>query len=115
MNTKTVIDAVKARITNSTRTPQTSRCAVLRPFPELIDQTTDTLRRALIEDRPGRAGARAVSDALRVNLIVTIPAAAGRPGSFLAYATAGLSSNIMGLAGIAIAIGVLVERRHRRH
>src|SRR6185436_15915827 len=76
----------------------------------LIGQTVDTLRRALIEE----IGLVTLAHILflmhfRSILIVTIPLPLAVLGSFLAMYYAGLSANIMSLAGIAIAIGVLVD------
>ncbi|MFN7981724.1 MAG: CusA/CzcA family heavy metal efflux RND transporter [Vicinamibacterales bacterium] len=111
VNTKTVIDAVKARITQIQ--PGLPPDVTIVPFydrSELIDQTTDTLRRALIEEIVLVTLAHVLFLMhFRSILIVTIPLPLAVLGSFLAMHYAGLSSNIMSLAGIAIAIGVLVD------
>jgi copper/silver efflux system protein len=111
VNTKTVIDAVKARIAQIQ--PGLPPDVTIVPFydrSELIDQTTDTLRRALIEEILLVTLAHVLFLMhFRSILIVTIPLPLAVLGSFLAMHYAGLSSNIMSLAGIAIAIGVLVD------
>ena len=77
----------------------------------LIEQAVDTLRHALIEEiAAGHAGARRLPDALPLD--PDRHASRCRwpcSSSFLGMYYAGISSNIMSLAGIAIAIGVLVD------
>jgi len=111
VNTKTVIDAVKARIAQiQPGLPPDVRIVPFYDRSELIDQTTDTLRRALIEEILLVTLAHVLFLMhFRSILIVTIPLPLAVLGSFLAMHYAGLSSNIMSLSGIAIAIGVLVD------
>ena len=111
VNTKTVIEAVKARIAQIQ--PGLPPDVTIVPFydrSELIDQTTDTLRRALVEEILLVTLAHVLFLMhFRSILIITIPLPLAVLGSFLAMHYAGLSSNIMSLSGIAIAIGVLVD------
>ncbi len=111
VNAKTVIEAVKARIVQLQ--PGLPPDVTIQPFYDrsaLIDQTTATLRRALIEEILLVTLAHVLFLMhVRSILIVTIPLPLAVLGSFLAMHYAGLSANIMSLAGIAIAIGVLVD------
>jgi copper/silver efflux system protein len=77
---------------------------------ELIQQVIGTLRAALIEEIVLVTLAHIVFLMhFRSILIVTLPLPLAVVASFLAMYYAGISSNIMSLAGIAIAIGVLVD------
>src|SRR5439155_18245594 len=77
---------------------------------ELIEQASETLRRALIEEILLVTLAHLVFLMhFRSILIVTIPLPLAVLSAFLRMYYAGISSNIMSLAGIAIAIGVLVD------
>ena len=77
---------------------------------ELIDQAVGTLRTALIEEIVLVTLAHVVFLMhFRSILIVTIPLPLAVLVAFLGMHYAGVSSNIMSLAGIAIAIGVLVD------
>jgi len=111
VNTKELIDAVKARIAQIA--PGLPHGVTLVPFydrSDLIEQTVDTLRTALIEEIALVTLAHVVFLMhLRSILIVTIPLPLAVLMSFLGMYYAGISSNIMSLAGIAIAIGVLVD------
>ncbi len=111
VNTKAVIDAVRARIAEIT--PGLPPGVTIVPFydrSELIEQVTDTLRTALIEEIALVTLAHVVFLLhVRSILIVTIPLPLAVLLSFLGMYYAGISSNIMSLAGIAIAIGVLVD------
>ena len=111
VNTKEVIDAVKARITQIA--PGLPPGVTIVPFydrSELIEQAVDTLRIALIEEIALVTLAHVVFLMhFRSILIVTIPLPLAVLLSFLGMYYAGISSNIMSLAGIAIAIGVLVD------
>src|SRR6187397_2250418 len=111
VNTKTVIDAVKARIAQIQ--PGLPEGVTIAPFYDrstLIEQATGTLRRALIEEIVLVTLAHVVFLMhFRSILIVTIPLPLAVLISFLGMYYAGISSNIMSLAGIAIAIGVLVD------
>jgi copper/silver efflux system protein len=111
VNTKDVIDAVKARIAQIQ--PGLPPGVKLVPFydrSELIEQAVDTLRRALIEEILLVTLAHVVFLMhFRSILIVTLPLPLAVLMSFLGMYYAGVTSNIMSLAGIAIAIGVLVD------
>src|SRR5688500_2733777 len=111
VNTKEVIDAVKARIAQIQ--PGLPEGVTIAPFYDrstLIEQATGTLRRALIEEIVLVTLAHVVFLMhFRSILIVTIPLPLAVLISFLGMYYAGISSNIMSLAGIAIAIGVLVD------
>jgi Cu(I)/Ag(I) efflux system membrane protein CusA/SilA len=111
VNTKDVIDAVKARIAQIA--PGLPEGVTIVPFYDrsgLIEQAVDTLRTALIEEIALVTLAHVVFLMhLRSILIVTIPLPLAVLMAFLGMYYAGISSNIMSLAGIAIAIGVLVD------
>jgi Cu(I)/Ag(I) efflux system membrane protein CusA/SilA len=110
-NTKQVIDAVKARIAQIE--PGLPAGVKIVPFYDrstLIEQAIDTLRQALLEEMALVTLAHVVFLMhVRSILIVTIPLPLAVLLSFLGMYYAGISSNIMSLAGIAIAIGVLVD------
>jgi Cu(I)/Ag(I) efflux system membrane protein CusA/SilA len=111
VNTKKVIDAVKARIAQIQ--PGLPAGVKIVPFYDrssLIEQSVDTLRHALIEEIALVTLAHVIFLMhFRSILIVTIPLPLAVLISFLGMYYAGISSNIMSLAGIAIAIGVLVD------
>jgi Cu(I)/Ag(I) efflux system membrane protein CusA/SilA len=111
VNTKALIDAVKARIAQIQ--PGLPPDVQIVPFydrSDLIEQSTDTLRRALVEEIALVTLAHIVFLMhVRSILIVTAPLPLAVLLSFLGMYYAGISSNIMSLAGIAIAIGVLVD------
>ena len=111
VNTKDVIDAVKARIAQIQ--PGLPPGVTIVPFydrSELIERSVDTLRSALIEEIVLVTLAHIVFLMhFRSILIVTIPLPLAVLLSFLGMHYVGLSANIMSLAGIAIAIGVLVD------
>ncbi len=111
VNTKEVIDAVKTRIAQIT--PGLPQGVTIVPFydrSDLIEQAVDTLRTALIEEIALVTLAHVVFLMhFRSILIVTIPLPLAVLLAFLGMYYAGISSNIMSLAGIAIAIGVLVD------
>jgi Cu(I)/Ag(I) efflux system membrane protein CusA/SilA len=111
VNTKAVIDAVKARIAQIA--PGLPAGVTIVPFYDrstLIDQAAATLRKALIEEILLVTLAHVIFLMhFRSILIVTIPLPLAVLMSFLGMYYAGISSNIMSLAGIAIAIGVLVD------
>jgi Cu(I)/Ag(I) efflux system membrane protein CusA/SilA len=111
VNTKQVIDAVKARIAQiQPGLPPDVRLVPFYDRSELIEQASDTLRRALIEEILLVTLAHVVFLMhFRSILIVTIPLPLAVLSAFLGMHYAGISSNIMSLAGIAIAIGVLVD------
>ena len=111
VNTKQVIDAVKARIVQiQPGLPANVRIVPFYDRSELIEQASDTLRRALIEEILLVTLAHVVFLMhVRSILIVTIPLPLAVLSAFLGMYYAGISSNIMSLSGIAIAIGVLVD------
>src|SRR5262245_16662165 len=111
VNTKAVIDGVKARLTQIE--PGLPEGVTITPFYDrsaLIEQAVGTLRTTLIEEIALVTLAHVVFLMhVRSILIVTLPLPLAVLISFLAMYYAGISSNIMSLAGIAIAIGVLVD------
>jgi len=111
VNTKAVIDAVKTRIAQIQ--PGLPPGVAIVPFYDrsmLIEPSVDTLRRALVEEIALVTLAHVTFLMhFRSILIVTIPLPWAVLLSFLGMYYAGISSNIMSLAGIAIAIGVLVD------
>src|SRR4249920_805576 len=111
VNTKDVIDAVKARIAQIA--PGLPPGVTIVPFydrSDLIEQAVGTLRAALIEEIALVTLAHVIFLMhFRSILIVTLPLPLAVLMSFLGMYYAGISSNIMSLAGIAIAIGVLVD------
>src|SRR4051812_634202 len=111
VNTKAVIDAVKARMAQIQ--PGLPAGVTIVPFYDrstLIAQSVDTLRHALLEEIALVTLAHVIFLMhFRSILIVTIPLPLAVLLSFLGMYYAGISSNIMSLAGIAIAIGVLVD------
>src|SRR6187431_3030709 len=111
VNTKAVIDAVKARIAQIA--PGLPQGVTMVPFydrSDLIEQAVGTLRTALIEEIALVTLAHVIFLMhFRSILIVTLPLPLAVLMSFLGMYYAGISSNIMSLAGIAIAIGVLVD------
>jgi len=111
VNTAAVIDAVKARIAQIQ--PGLPPGVNIVPFYDrsaLIAQSVDTLRHALLEEIALVTLAHVIFLMhFRSILIVTIPLPLAVLLSFLGMHYAGMSSNIMSLAGIAIAIGVLVD------
>ena len=112
VNTKAVIDAVKSRIAQIA--PGLPPGVSIVPFydrSQLIEQSVDTLRTALIEEIVLVTLAHVIFLMhFRSILIVTLPLPLAVLMSFLGMYYAGISSNIMSLAGIAIAIGVLSTR-----
>src|SRR5215510_6585119 len=111
VNTKLLIDAVKARIAQiQPGLPADVRIVPFYDRSMLIAQSVDTLRHALLEEIALVTLAHVIFLLhFRSILIVTIPLPLAVLLSFLGMYYAGISSNIMSLAGIAIAIGVLVD------
>lgn len=111
-NAMAVIERVKDRI-RQIQPGLDKRGITLRPFydrSELIQRTIDTLRHALVEEIILVTLAHVLFlFHFRSILIVTIPLPASILISFILMDRFGISSNIMSLAGIAIAIGVLVD------
>ena len=110
-NTKEVIDRVKAKLRElEPGLPAGVRVVPFYDRSELIEGTVDTLRRALIEEILLVTLAHVVFLMhFRSILVVTLPLPLAVLCSFLLMHYAHITSNVMSLAGIAIAIGVLVD------
>jgi Cu(I)/Ag(I) efflux system membrane protein CusA/SilA len=110
-NALDVINAVKKKIDEIG--PGLPKGVRLVPFYDrsiLIYHAVDTLKHALIEEILLVTLAHVLFLwHFRSILVVTIPLPLAVLGSFLFMRGAGISSNIMSLGGIAIAIGVLVD------
>ena len=110
-NAMAVIQAVKEKI--AAISPSLPPGVTIRSFydrSELIDRTIDTLKHALIEEAILVTLAHVIFlFHFRSILIVTLPLPLSILVSFILMNAFGISSNIMSLAGIAIAIGVLVD------
>jgi Cu(I)/Ag(I) efflux system membrane protein CusA/SilA len=110
-NAMEVIQRVKARIAQIT--PSLPPGVQIKSFydrSELIDRTIDTLKHALTEEIILVTLAHIIFlFHFRSILIVTIPLPVSILISFILMKQFGISSNIMSLSGIAIAIGVLVD------
>lgn len=110
-NAKAVIERVKARIAEIA--PSLPPGISIRPFYDrstLIDRTIDTLKHALVEEIILVTLAHIIFLwHFRSILIVTLPLPISILISFLLMKEFGITSNIMSLTGIAIAIGVLVD------
>ena len=110
-NALEVIDAVKAKIKDLE--PGLPRGLRIIPFYDrstLIQHAVATLKQALIEEIVLVTLAHVVFLwHFRSILIVTLPLPLAVLASFLFMRYLGISSNIMSLGGIAIAIGVLVD------
>jgi len=110
-NTKQVIDRVKQKILELQ--PGLPPGVHIVPFydrSELIEATVDTLRHALIEEIILVTLAHIVFLMhFRSILVVTLPLPLAVLCSFLLMHYTHITSNVMSLAGIAIAIGVLVD------
>src|SRR5215216_1788649 len=111
VNTLEVIEAVKQKIADlQSGLPQGVQIAPFYDRTQLINRATSTLKRALIEELILVTLAHIVFLAhFRSILIVTIPLPLAVLISFLFMQYMGISSNLMSLSGIAIAIGVLVD------
>ena len=111
VNTRAVIDAVKARIAEiGPGLPAGVRIVPFYDRSQLIDRAVGTLRTTLIEEIVLVTLAHVLFLMhFRSILIVTLPLPLAVLAAFIGMHYAGLSSNIMSLAGIAIAIGVLVD------
>jgi Cu(I)/Ag(I) efflux system membrane protein CusA/SilA len=110
-NAKAVIERVKEKIDEIA--PSLPPGVTIRPFydrSELIDKTIGTLKHALVEEIILVTLAHIIFLwHFRSILIVTLPLPISILISFLMMKGFGITSNIMSLAGIAIAIGVLVD------
>src|SRR5436309_5091428 len=111
VNTLEVIDAVKQKIAAiQSGLPRGVRVVPFYDRTQLIQRATHTLKRALIEELILVTLATIVFLAhFRSILIVTIPLPLAVLLAFLFMYYMGISSNLMSLSGIAIAIGVLVD------
>jgi len=110
-NARQVIQDVKAKIAAlQTGLPRGVRIEAFYDRSELIDHAVNTLEDALIEEIVLVTLAHIFFLwHFRSILIVTLPLPLAVGTSFLLMRYAGISSNIMSLGGIAIAIGVLVD------
>ncbi|MCI0538849.1 MAG: efflux RND transporter permease subunit, partial [Verrucomicrobiales bacterium] len=110
-NAKAVIERVKAKIAQISKSLPSG--ISIRPFydrSELIDRTIDTLKHALTEEIILVTLAHIIFLwHFRSILIVTLPLPVSILISFLLMKEFNITSNIMSLTGIAIAIGVLVD------
>jgi Cu(I)/Ag(I) efflux system membrane protein CusA/SilA len=111
VNTLDVIERVKQRIAElQPGLPQGVKIVPFYDRTQLIERATHTLKRALIEELILVTLAHIIFLAhFRSILIVTIPLPLAVLISFLFMHYMGISSNLMSLSGIAIAIGVLVD------
>jgi copper/silver efflux system protein len=110
-NAREVIAAIKEKIGEiEPGLPSGVRIVAFYDRGILIDHAVDTLRHALIEEIILVTLAHILFLwHFRSILVVTIPLPLAVLGAFLFMKGAGISSNIMSLGGIAIAIGVLVD------
>ncbi len=110
-NARAVIQAVKEKLKSiGPSLPPGVRVKAFYDRSELIDRTIDTLRHALIEEIILVTLAHIIFlFHFRSILIVTVPLPLSILVSFILMNVFGISSNIMSLSGIAIAIGVLVD------
>src|SRR5271157_1439583 len=110
-NAREVIESIKKKIDDIQ--PGLPAGVSIVPFYDrsiLIDHAVDTLRHALIEEIILVTLAHVLFLwHFRSILVVTIPLPLAVLSAFLFMKGAGISSNIMSLGGIAIAIGVLVD------
>ncbi|HSF33753.1 MAG TPA: CusA/CzcA family heavy metal efflux RND transporter [Candidatus Tectomicrobia bacterium] len=111
VSTVEVINRVKEKIrTMEAGFPPGVKIVPFYDRSALIGRAVDTLRRALIEEAVIVTLVNVVFLlSLRSVLIVTIPLPLAVLSAFLFMRYLGITSNIMSLAGIAIAIGVLVD------
>src|SRR2546430_376173 len=111
VNTLEVIDAVKQKIAAiQSGLPAGVRVVPFYDRTQLINRATHTLKRALIEELILVTLAHILFLAhFRSILIVTLPLPLAVLLAFLFMYYMGISSNLMSLSGIAIAIGVLVD------
>jgi Cu(I)/Ag(I) efflux system membrane protein CusA/SilA len=111
VNTLAVINAVKEKIAAiQSGLPAGVEVVPFYDRTQLINRATHTLKRALIEELILVTLAHILFLAhFRSILIVTLPLPLAVLLAFLFMYYMGMSSNLMSLAGIAIAIGVLVD------
>lgn len=110
-NAREVIERVKEKIAHlQTSLPAGVTIKSFYDRSELIDRTIDTLKHALTEEIILVTLAHIIFlFHFRSILIVTFPLPVSILISFILMKQTGLTSNIMSLSGIAIAIGVLVD------
>ena len=110
-NAKAVIEGVKEKIAKiQSSLPPGITIKAFYDRSELIDNTIETLKHALIEEIILVTLAHIIFLwHFRSILIVTLPLPISILVSFLMMKWFGMTSNIMSLTGIAIAIGVLVD------
>ena len=110
-NAKAVIERIKEKIAQiATSLPPGVTIKSFYDRSELIDNTIDTLKHALLEEFILVTLAHIIFLwHFRSILIVTLPLPVSILISFLLMKEFGITSNIMSLTGIAIAIGVLVD------
>jgi Cu(I)/Ag(I) efflux system membrane protein CusA/SilA len=111
VNTLDVIESVKRRLEElKPGLPAGVRVVPFYDRTQLINRATDTLKHALLEEILLVTLAHIIFLAhFRSIIIVTVPLPLAVLISFLFMKYAGISSNLMSLSGIAIAIGVLVD------
>lgn len=111
VNPKELIDRVKAKVADlQAGLPPGVKIVPFYDRSELIENSIDTLRHALLEEILLVTLAHIIFLAhFRSILIVTLPLPLAVLTSFLILYYLNVTSNIMSLAGIAIAIGVLVD------
>src|SRR5438876_1036167 len=111
VNTLEVIDSVKQKIASiQSGLPPGVQVVPFYDRTQLINRATHTLKRALIEELILVTLAHIIFLAhFRSILIVTLPLPLAVLLAFLFMYYLGISSNLMTLSGIAIAIGVLVD------
>src|SRR5712692_4709338 len=111
VSTVDVIDGVKERMKAlGAGLPPGVKIVAFYDRSELIQRAVDTLKRALVEEAVVVTLVNVIFLLnVRSILIVTIPLPLAVLTAFLFMRYLGISSNIMSLAGIAIAIGVLVD------
>jgi Cu(I)/Ag(I) efflux system membrane protein CusA/SilA len=110
-NPREVIDRVKSKIADlQVGLPPGVRIVPFYDRSQLIDASVDTLRVALLEEILLLTVSHIIFLAhFRSILIVSLPLPLAVLSSFLILYYLGVTSNIMSLAGIAIAIGELVD------
>ena len=111
VDTRTVIDAVKARLAEAMKAlPPDVKATVAYDRTTLIDRSVETLQHKLLEESAVVALVCILFLLhLRSALVAIIILPVAVLTSFLIMERQGISSNIMSLGGIAIAIGAMVD------
>src|SRR5262249_28450819 len=111
VNTADVVSAIKEKIKSlQAGLPEGVKLSPFYDRTELVERATSTLKHALIEEIILVTLAHIIFlYHFRSILIVTLPLPLAVLASFLFMHFLGISSNLMSLSGIAIAIGVLVD------